>query len=61
MFAVNVAPFVILGFAIRELMDQRWFTGAVLAACAGVAYVVLQIAARRFVTWAEGRRQGEQH
>lgn len=61
MFAVYVAPFVILGFAIREFIDQRWLTGAVLAACAGLAYLVFQSAGRRFVSWVEGRRQGEQN
>jgi hypothetical protein len=60
MYAVYVAPFVILGFAIREFIGRRWLTGAVLAACAGLAYVVLRIAAQRFVTWAEERRQREQ-
>jgi hypothetical protein len=61
MLAAYAVPFVLLGLAIRELIEQRWLTGAVLAACAGLAYAGLRFAARRFVSWAETRRQAAQH
>ena len=61
LYTAYAAPAVILGFGIRELTHQRWFTGAMLAGCAGLAYLVLRIAGRRFVSWADDRRQGEQH
>ncbi len=61
MCAVYGVPFVLLVFAIREFIDQRWGTGAVLVVCAGLTYVALQIAGRRFVSWAELRREARQH
>jgi O-antigen ligase len=61
MYAAYAAPFALLGFAIREFIDQRWLSGALLAVCAGLAYVALQFAGRRFVSWAETRRQAAQH
>ena len=53
------APFVLLGFAISEFIKRAWFSGVVLLACAAVAYLGFQLGARRFMRWAETRRQGE--
>lgn len=61
LLAAYAVPFVLLGLAIRELIEQRLLAGAVLAACAGLAYAGLKFAARRFVSWAETRRQAAQH
>jgi len=61
MFAAYAAPFVLLGLVIREFIDQRWLSGALLAVCAGLAYVGLQFAGRLFVAWAEARRQAALH
>ena len=61
MYAAYAAPFALLGIAIRDFIDQRWLAGAVFAVCAGVAYVGLQFAGRRFANWAETRSQAAQH
>jgi hypothetical protein len=61
MYAAYAAPFVLLGFAIREFIGQRWLSGALSAVCAGLAYVALHFARWRFVRWAEARRHAAQH
>lgn len=61
MLLVFSAPFFLLGGAANDFFDRRWLAGAAYAVGAGLAYlVVFRIAGRRFLTWAEGRHQGEQ-